>query len=122
MKQNTQHVVTKKAMRPGSNEPRCFYCHQRIGETHLFACELIKKRAKIRMTVEYEIEIPESWGKDDVEFHRNSGTWCANNAIQELKNAFEQGGETCMCGRADFQYLGDESEAYLNERGSRHEN
>ena len=109
-------TVTGDAMRPASSNCECFYCQQRIGAQHKPDCVLINKRVKIRMIVEYEAEVPASWGKEEIEFSRNEGSWCANNALYELECAFGQDDGPCMCSVASFEYLGGDSEPYLNER------
>ncbi len=107
-------TVTEKAMRPASPERRCLYCKQAIGENHKDSCVLVMKRVKVRMTVEYEIEVPASWDKHMIEFHRNEGSWCSSNAISELERAFDSG-DGCMCNAAEFEYIGGDSDPYLDE-------
>ena len=64
----SQFMVTEKAKRPASKEQQCFYCQQPIGGRHKVDCVLVSKRVKIRMTVEYEIEVPADWDEDLIEF------------------------------------------------------
>jgi len=104
-------LVTEEAMRPASDKRECFYCNQPIGEIHKLDCVLINKKVKIRMIVEYEASVPASWDKNQIEFHRNDGTWCANNAIEE----FDREDVSCMCGNAEFEYIGGDSDPYLDE-------
>jgi len=108
-------TVTEKAMRPASDRRRCFYCQQPIGEPHKPGCVLVKKRVKMRMTVEYEVEVPAAWGKEQIEFHRNASSWCANNAISELEEYFDDEARECMCGSSEFDYLGGDTPPYLHE-------
>lgn len=114
-----QFLVTPAAMRPGSSEERCFYCHQPIGAFHGPKCVLVKKRTTVRMTVEYEVEVPAHWDQHMVEFHRNDGTWCASNAVEELRVLVEKleedGGGGCLCNQTHFHYLGGDSEPFLCE-------
>jgi hypothetical protein len=110
---NTKYIVSRDAMRPASLEEMCFYCHQPIGQEHKESCVLIKKKVKVRMTVEYIISVPNEWDKDQIEFHRNDSTWCADNAIKELEE-FSKGG--CLCQYTNFEYLGDETNSFLQER------
>lgn len=105
--------VTGLATRRASKNLECFYCKQPIDGLHKPDCLLIRKRVKIRMVVEYEIEAPNCWGKYDIEFQRNEGSWCADNAIYELQKLSEDSG--CICGHVEFEYIGDESSPYLNE-------
>ena len=108
-------TVTEAAMRPASSSPQCFYCQQAIGAEHKPTCVMINKKVKVRMTVEYEIEVPASWDQEQIEFHRNEGSWCSNNALAELEALFGDEGGQCMCDSTRFEYLGHESPAYLDE-------
>lgn len=109
-------TVTEEAMRPASDKRQCFYCQQAIGEVHKPNCVLISRKVKVRMTVEYEVEVPAHWDKSNIEFHRNEGSWCTNNAIDELTSIFEGEEENgCMCSCTEFEYLGGDTNAYLTE-------
>jgi hypothetical protein len=109
-------VVTEKAMRPASDLPRCFYCHQPIGDFHLETCGLVCKKVVVRLTIEYPVKVPASWDAHMVEFHRNDGTWCANNLVDELEALTEELGESrCLCSAAHYDYVDDMTEAYLSE-------
>lgn len=105
--------VTREAMRPASEKEQCFYCGQKIGENHKDDCVLINKKVMVRMIVEYEIEVPNHWNEENVLFHRNEGSWCSDNAINELEE-LSQGGQ-CLCGKTKFEYIGGESEPFLDE-------
>ncbi len=106
-------TVTDKAMRPASQERRCFYCQNPIGEKHSSDCVLVGQKAKVRMIVEYEVVIPASWEKENVEFHRNEGTWCAGNALDELKKVDEEDG--CLCQRTKYEFIEKIGEPFLRE-------
>ena len=106
-------TVTESAMRPASDKRQCFYCGQPIGGNHKPDCVLIKKRVKVRMTIEYFIEVPGSWDKDSVEFHRNEGSWCSQNAIEELQELVDSG--DCLCDRMEYEALGGDSNQFLSE-------
>lgn len=106
-------TVTTNAMRPASTEKQCFYCRRPIGDEHGSDCVLVRRKVKVRMTTEYEIEVPAHWKKDNVEFHRNESSWCANNALDELKAISCKGG--CLCSTIEYEYLEDASDPYLFE-------
>lgn len=110
---SVERLVSPLAMRPASDKKQCFYCQQPIGAEHKDDCVLLRKKVKVRMTVEYEVSVPAHWQKSDVEFHRNDGSWCADNALDELKKLSES--EGCLCHAASFEYLGDASGPYLDE-------
>ncbi len=110
-------TVTENAKRPGSpNFHGCFYCRQAIGEKHLVSCVLIKKKVKVRMTVEFEMVEPANWSKDEMDFYWNDSSWCANNVLEILNEQFNTEGSPCLCNAAKFEYLGDASEPYSEER------
>jgi len=106
-------IVTDKAKRPASEKNECFYCHSHIGEQHKKECVLIRKKVKVRVTIEYEIVEPASWDKDKIEFHRNESSWCCSNIIGELKEIDEK--ENCLCLMAKTEYLCDVGDPYLYE-------
>jgi hypothetical protein len=90
--------------RHGGKE-RCYYCREAVGTPHRPDCVKVVKRVKVRLTVEYEVEVPASWAKEDVEFHRNDGSWCSDNLIPELEALAESQG--CLCGVTHFDYVAD---------------
>ena len=94
--------VTHKAMRPASDQEKCFYCHEPTGGFHADDCVLIQKRVKVRMTVEYEIKVPAHWEKWRIENHRNESSWCQDNAIQDLE---ELAKEECLCGLLNYNVV-----------------
>lgn len=107
-------IVTSEAMRPASPDSRqCFYYQQPINQPHKQTCVLIKKKVLVRMTVEYEIEVPASWNKQMIEFFRNEGSWCSDNALNELENLSEDKG--CLCSVMEFECLVETGNSYLDE-------
>lgn len=63
-----------------------------------------RKTVIVRMTVEYPVDVPSDWEKYDIEFHRNEGSWCASNAIDELQELGD-----CICSYTEFAYVGVET-------------
>lgn len=106
-------IVTAKATRPAGDDEHCFYCGRPIGAEHKSNCVLVYKKVKVKLVVEYEIEVPSRWNKSDIEFHRNDGSWCASNLIQELETLDES--EGCLCNIATYECGEDTSGPYLNE-------
>lgn len=108
-------IVTPEAARPAGLPDRCFYCDRPVGDTHDEGeCVLVKRKVRIRMTVEYDINVPAHWDKGRIEFHRNDGTWCADNALDEL--AAEASREGCLCPHTRFEYVREVCEPFLEER------
>lgn len=44
----------------------------------------LKKLARVRLIVEYDVEVPIDWSGDDIEHHRNEISWCKGNGLDEL--------------------------------------
>jgi len=114
-------VVTKDSMRPASEKKQCFYCHEKIGCFHKQDCTLVRKKVRIRMTIDYEVEVPYHYGKNDIEYDRNDGTWCSDNAMSEINKlwAEKESNDDCMCNQTEFEYLGNDTEPYLRESGKK---
>lgn len=110
---STSRPVSHAAMRPASDKQECFYCHEPIGGQHKADCVLLMKKVKVRMIVEYELNVPAYWDKHDFEFHRNGSSWCADNAIDELEAYAKE--QACLCGITRFEYLGDASGEFVEE-------
>lgn len=111
-------TVTEKAMRPASNARACFYCHQSIGAEHKDDCVLVMRPVRIRATIEYVVHEPAGWGKKEVEFKRNEGTWCASNIGPELDAYIEE--HPCICDGTTFEFIEHAGEPYLCEEGRDH--
>lgn len=86
-------------IRPAGEPDTCFYCNQKVGQEHLRDCVTIKKKIKVRYCFEIEIDVPHFWESDNVEFHLNESSWCADNAVGELVEYQEKQEEQgwCMC-------------------------
>jgi hypothetical protein len=95
---------------------RCFYCNQAIGDCHKQDCCLVTKKVLVRATIEYEITVPSDWTDADIEFHRNDGSWCANNIARELTKEVERRGDNgCLCRSINYVVLKVTGEPELNE-------
>lgn len=98
-------IVKADDERPaGKGSGVCLYCKEKIGQPHKWECVIPQKQVMVKMTVEYPISVPRSWGKEDIEFQRNEGSWCASNAVDELKALGD-----CICNYTAFAYVGVES-------------
>ena len=107
-------IVTEKETKGVEGLDKCFYCRQPIGECHSETCAYLNKQVKVRMTVDYHIEIPAHWNEKDVEFYRNSNAWCWENSIDELLDIAHRQDGPCLCQLIKYQYLGEESVPYLD--------
>lgn len=108
-------AVNDDGIRPAGGPGECYYCGEMVGQPHGRECVVVKKRVKVRYSFTIEVDIPHFWDKDDFEFHRNEGSWCANNAIAEIQAMIptetiesplgnvEMG--PCLCPRFEAKFL-----------------
>jgi hypothetical protein len=99
-----RRIVTPDCERPAGLKGFCFYCGEPVGGLHREECVAYTKVVKVRAIIEYEIDVPNSWGASSVEFQRNEGSWCAGNIIGELEKISDDG---CLCDRVRFEYVGE---------------
>lgn len=96
--------VTRKGAGMRDADPNaCFYCGKAIGENHDLDCVCVTKRVKLKATITFEVEVPHCWRKGDIEFHRNDGTWCSDNMLEELKAYAKKVG--CLCPDTNIKYV-----------------
>lgn len=87
---------------------KCFYCHNKEGQDHKDDCVTLKQRVRLRVELEYEVLVPASWDKEMIEFHRNDGTWCADNIVTDLQRYVKRAEKKelgCLCRDAKFTFL-----------------
>lgn len=87
---------------------RCFYCHEAVGAPHKPECVRITRKALVRAIIEYEVDVapmgdPDDKAAEHFEFHRNEGSWCADNMLRELSDLCGENG--CLCGRVKFAFV-----------------
>jgi hypothetical protein len=80
----------------------CMYCHALKGEQHKLDCVARRRTVVVKATIEYIVEVPESWNQHDIEFHRNDSSWCTNNMVKELDELCLN---NCICHRTEFSYI-----------------
>lgn len=98
-------------IRPAGPPDACFYCHQKVGQKHKEDCVLTRKPVRVRVTIEYTVQVPQTWDADAVLLHRNGSSWCADNLIDELiadREWHDSTDGSCLCGRVVFD-VQDES-------------
>lgn len=108
-----KYPVTFKAARPAGNKGECFYCQHEVGDFHHPTCVLVKKKVKVRAVIEYEIEVPAHWTREQIEFHRNLSSWCSSNMLNELEELAESKG--CLCPYVKYECHDDTGSSYLKE-------
>lgn len=107
-------IVTEKAQRPARMDGTCFYCQQKVGDRHKTTCVLISKKAKIRVSMELEVDVPYFWGDDDIDFFYNESSSCASNTLEKMLAEIEK--HNCPCGVLETTVIdGSASGAFLSE-------
>lgn len=88
---------------PTTGPRGCDHCRARAGTPHAAGCVVVKKRVRLRYTYEVEVDVPHDWDREMIEFHRNDGTWCADNSLDELAESQADG--HCLCGRFRAEFV-----------------
>jgi hypothetical protein len=76
-------------IRPAGEPDRCLYCGARIGEPHGRDCVVVTKLVRYAVLMDgqkvgvYRRYDPHSWDTQQMEFHKNEGSWCTDNAIED---------------------------------------
>mgnify|MGYP001611261027 CR=1 FL=1 len=96
-------VYNDDGIRPAGKPDECFYCRNKVGQSHSKNCVIVTKRIKLRYTIDVEINVPHFWTKETIEFHRNENGWCADNLISELEEFGEEKG--CLCNYTTAEYV-----------------
>jgi len=99
-----------------SNE--CFYCHQKIGLPHKKDCVILNKKVKLKYSFEIEVEMPWSWDNGQILFHRNDGSWCADNALDELEKLSDKLGCLCSVFSAEIISVSDKPPYRKDDKGN----
>ena len=69
-------------------------------------CVCRKRTVKVKLIVEYVVDVPESWTPEDIEFHRNEASWCADNLVGELQEIADND-KICLCSFAEFEFVSE---------------
>jgi hypothetical protein len=108
LREETRKVTFANGPRHAGKPDECFYCNMPMGADHKDDCVCVKRKVIVRMTVEYPVEVPASWTPDNIHFHRNEGTWCSDNAVDELVKLIDGAYEAehgCLCRFTKFKYV-----------------
>ena len=96
-------------IRPAGPPDRCFYCGGPVGQPHAPDCVCVKKRVRLRYSFILDVDVPHGWDEDQILFHRNDSSWCADNALYELEAS--TGDDACLCPRFEcfFESIADDT-------------
>lgn len=78
-------------IRPAGKPNECFYCQMMVGASHKEDCVMVEKTIEMGVYVAlpnavtfvgtWKLSVPHFWDADMCEFHKNDGSWCANNFL-----------------------------------------
>jgi hypothetical protein len=78
-------------IRPAGAPDRCFYCDAQVGQFHGLECPMIEKKVAYDVLADgikigtWSRNEPYCWDDNRCEFHKNEGTWCADNALDVIE-------------------------------------
>lgn len=101
-------------IRPAGAPDECFYCKQKVGQTHKADCVIVTKKVKVRYSFEIEIDIPHHWTEEVFLSHRMESSWCADNALTDLMEIADRE-DDCLCSRFDVALIGTVDETPKRE-------
>lgn len=109
VKLNLPPCVEEADVRPARPDGTSFYCHKAVGQLHSVECVRHRRKVRLRLTVEYEVDVPNSWSEEQINFHYQESSYCADNVSSDLEAYAHQLNQNkdCLCGRAKIEYVRD---------------
>lgn len=106
---STVKVTQDTGPRPAGKPDECFYCQELVGSSHKPDCVCKKKVVMLKLEVTIPVVVPSDWNSDEIEFHRNENTWCADNVIDDLTTVLQarESSGHCMCNNFHAEYIRD---------------
>lgn len=105
-------IVKEDDVRPARLDGTCFYCRQVVGEPHTDRCIIPHKAVRVRVNVEYELDMPANWDDKMILFYLNDGTRCKDHIIEEIQNLVsgdyeDESRSGCLCFIAEYKLVDD---------------
>ena len=110
-KQESNFIVTDKAVFPEGETDRCFCCNQEIGREHDVNCETIRKVLGINLLDWFQISVPNFFTEDDIQNKVESISEAVYSflhqhlAEHEGKNFLDAGSDIGDCEQPTSPYL-----------------
>ena len=107
--------VKDDGIRPAGDKNHCFYCGEEKGSQHKNDCVIRCRTIIMEMKINIPMDVPEFWDIEQCEFHKNKGSWCANNILSYLEELIKNHG--CLCSLTEFTFIREatqEDEEYYN--------
>jgi hypothetical protein len=111
-------IVTTKSVPPAGKPGECLWCKEKVGNEHKMDCSAVVRTAKIRVIIEYEVDVHGGGAlnaEEVFEFNRNEGSWCASNVIAELQKLINSG-RPCLCDITKIAFLNWTSDVLKEHR------
>jgi len=105
----TDRIVKARDVAPLGPPGHCTWCFAPIGSEHEPTCAVPQRTVVVRVSVEMVISVPDSWTADQIEFHRNEGSWCCDNWRDELNGLMDrlESASLCSCGLISTAFVRD---------------
>lgn len=101
-------------IRPAGLPDECFYCNSKVGTAHALDCVAVKKLVRVRYEFDIDKLFPYSWSAQDITEFMQSSTWCADNAIEDLKRHTRRTA-SCLCGPFKGTFLNEQDPRPVGE-------
>lgn len=79
-----------------------------IGEQHKEECVIRSRTVVVDFIFRTVLSVPEFWDEEQIRFHYNDGSWCADNILSELADRSEKVG--CNCSICEAKFIRDADE------------
>lgn len=101
-------------------DSNCFYCRQPVGSTHDDDCVLVSRMVRVKVTMEIDIEVPNGWDAELINFARNKGSWCKSNIVDDLQKAISRSENKCLCKCINIEYIGEAGGPFASDGSAVH--
>lgn len=92
----TNWEVGEFSVRPAGVQDECFYCGSKVGDQHKDTCVIKSRTVLLDCTVRVVMPVPECWEVEQIRYHYNNGSWCADNLLSYLE-ARNKNVKGCLC-------------------------
>lgn len=104
MERENTWIVKQDDVRPARPDGTCFYCGVPVGGKHKYDCVIPQKSVIVDFTIRLPVLVPVFWDKEQIDFHYNESSWCADNLLSLIESWQEQTG-CCLCGVMEANYV-----------------
>lgn len=106
-------------IRPAGPQDECLYCGSKVGELHSGECVCVSSLIELSVHANgkrvgtWRRYVPYWWTFENIEFHLNESSWCADNALGEIVWTDEEAKteaeamsteDSCCCPLLSFEF------------------